>query len=131
MRPDISAALDDLNATLTTIEKVMDPEEMSARVRELEQQAADPSLWDDPDHAQQVTSELSAVQGQLRKPTELRQRLAQARADEDDHEVDVLLQQLETLIDLADRSDVDTTQMEAVLAAETGALPVIPAPTDD
>ena len=35
MRPDISAALDDLNATLTTIEKVMDPEEMSARVREL------------------------------------------------------------------------------------------------
>ena len=62
---------------------------------------------------------------------ELRQRLTQARADEDDHEVDVLLQQLETLIDLADRSDVDTTQMEAVLAAETGALPVIPAPTDD
>ena len=62
---------------------------------------------------------------------ELRQRLAQARADEDDHEVDVLLQQLETLIDLADRSDVDTTQMEAVLAAETGALPVIPAPADD
>ncbi|NLA56843.1 MAG: PCRF domain-containing protein, partial [Corynebacterium humireducens] len=75
MRPELSAALDDLNSTLTTIEKVMDPEEMSARVRELEQQAADPSLWDDPDHAQQVTSELSAVQGKLRKLTDLRQRL--------------------------------------------------------
>lgn len=75
MRPELSAALDDLNSTLTTIEKVMDPEEMSARVRELEQQAADPSLWDDPDHAQQVTSELSVVQGKLRKLTDLRQRL--------------------------------------------------------
>jgi hypothetical protein len=59
---------------------------------------------------------------------ELRQKLAEARADEDDHLVDVLLQQLETLIDVADRSDVDTTQMEAVLAAETGTLPIIPDP---
>ena len=75
MRPELSAALEDLDSTLTTIEKVMDPEEMAARVRELEQQAADPSLWDDQDHAQQVTSELSAVQGKLRKLTDLRQRL--------------------------------------------------------
>lgn len=59
---------------------------------------------------------------------ELRQKLAEARADEDDHLVDVLLQQLETLIDVADRSDVDTTQMKAVLAAETGTLPIIPDP---
>jgi predicted kinase len=59
---------------------------------------------------------------------ELRQKLAEARADEDDHLVDVLLQQLETLSDVADRSDVDTTQMEAVLAAETGTLPIIPDP---
>ena len=75
MRPEISAELDSLDTTLTTIEKVMDPEEMSARVRELEQQASDPSLWDNPDHAQTVTSELSAVQGKLRKVTDLRQRL--------------------------------------------------------
>ena len=59
---------------------------------------------------------------------ELRQKLAEARADDDDHLVDALLQQLETLIDVADRSDVDTTQMEAVLAAETGTLPIIPDP---
>ena len=59
---------------------------------------------------------------------ELRQKLAEARADEDEHLVDVLLQQLETLIDVASRSDVDTTQMEAVLAAETGTLPIIPDP---
>ncbi|AGF71798.1 peptide chain release factor 2 [Corynebacterium halotolerans] len=76
MRPEISSDLDALDATLTTIEKVMDPEEMAARVRELEAQAADPSLWDDPDHAQKVTSELSSVQGRLRKLSDLRQRLS-------------------------------------------------------
>ncbi|WP_156230257.1 peptide chain release factor 2 [Corynebacterium occultum] len=76
MRPEITSALNELDATLSTIEKVMDPEEMSDRVRELEAQASDPSLWDDPDHAQGVTSELSAVQSRLRKITDLRQRVA-------------------------------------------------------
>ena len=75
MRPEISSDLDALDTTLGTIEKVMDPEEMAARVRELEAQAADPSLWDNPDHAQQVTSELSSVQSRLRRLRELRQRL--------------------------------------------------------
>lgn len=75
MRPEISAELSELDSTLTTIEKILNPEELSDRVRELEAQAADPGLWDNPDHAQQVTSELSHVQAELRKVTELRQRL--------------------------------------------------------
>lgn len=75
MRPEILAALNELDATLTTIEKVMDPEELASRFRELEQQASDPTLWDNPDHAQQVTTELSSVQAQLKKLTGLRQRI--------------------------------------------------------
>lgn len=75
MRPEILAALNELDATLTTIENVMDPEELASRVRELEQQASDPTLWDNPDHAQQVTTELSSVQAQLKKLTGLRQRI--------------------------------------------------------
>lgn len=61
---------------------------------------------------------------------ELRHRLAAAREDEDQHEEDVLLGDLETLVDIAGRSDVDTTELEAVLAVETGAIPIIPAPDD-
>ncbi|MGP6175141.1 peptide chain release factor 2 [Corynebacterium sp. A21] len=76
MRPEITSALNELDTTLSTIEKVMDPEAMSDRVRELEAQATDPTLWDNPDHAQTVTSELSAVQSRLRKITDLRQRLS-------------------------------------------------------
>ncbi|WP_408924720.1 peptide chain release factor 2 [Corynebacterium sp. YSMAA1_1_F7] len=75
MQPEVSADLSDLDGTLTTIEKVLDLNELGDRARELEDQSADPSLWDDPDHAQQVTSELSRVQAKLKKVTGLRQRL--------------------------------------------------------
>ena len=57
MRPEVTARLKQLETTLTTIEKVMDPEALAARIRELEAQAGDPSLWDDPTYAQKVTSE--------------------------------------------------------------------------
>ena len=75
MQPETQARIKDLEATLTTIEKVMDLDELAARARELEDQAGDPSLWDDPAHAQQVTTELSNVQGRLRKVQGLRTRI--------------------------------------------------------
>ena len=75
MQPEVTADLKELSSTLTTIEKVLDLDELSSRARELEDQAADPSLWDDPDHAQTVTSELSRVQAQLKKVRDVRQRL--------------------------------------------------------
>lgn len=75
MNPDVSQDLEDLNSTLTTIEKVVDVDDLKDQVRELEAQASDPSLWDDPDHAQQVTSKLSHVQAQIKKVTTLRQRI--------------------------------------------------------
>lgn len=75
MRPEQSAQLNELSATLTTIEKVMDPDALESRVRELEEMAGDPTLWDDPDHAQKITSELSAAQAKLRKLAALRGRI--------------------------------------------------------
>ena len=75
MHPEVSADVNDLDSTLTTIEKVLDLDELDSRARELEDQAADPSLWDNPDHAQSVTSEMSRVQATLKKVRALRQRL--------------------------------------------------------
>ncbi len=75
MRPEQSARLAELDSTLTTIEKVMDPAALAEQVRELEAQAGDPSLWDDPAHAQQVTSALSAAQAKIRKLESLRSRV--------------------------------------------------------
>ncbi len=75
MQPETQARIKDLSSTLSTIEKVMDLDVLRERARELEAQAGDPSLWDDPAHAQQVTTELSNVQSRLKKVTSLRSRI--------------------------------------------------------
>ncbi|RBO83652.1 peptide chain release factor 2 (bRF-2) [Nocardia puris] len=75
VHPDVSADLAELDTTLKTVESVLDIEELRRRIDELEHQAADPDLWNDQEHAQQVTSELSHAQGELRRAEELRQRL--------------------------------------------------------
>ncbi len=75
MQPDVSADLDELDATLTTVERVLDIDELARRIDELEHQAADPDLWNDQDHAQKVTSELSYAQATLRRAKDLRSRL--------------------------------------------------------
>ena len=75
VHPDVIADLAELETTLKTIESVLDVEELRRRIDELEHQAADPSLWNNQEHAQQVTSQLSHAQSELRRVEELRQRL--------------------------------------------------------
>ncbi len=72
---EFDAALRDLTGKLTQIESVMDLDALRAQVADLEQQASSPNLWDDPEAAQKVTSQLSHRQGELRRVSELRQRL--------------------------------------------------------
>src|ERR1700694_5239283 len=64
-----------LDATLTTVERVLDVEGLRGRIEKLEHEASDPNLWDDQSRAQRVTSELSHTQGALRRVEDLRQRL--------------------------------------------------------
>ncbi|CAB4879455.1 unannotated protein [freshwater metagenome] len=68
-----------LDATLTSVEKVLNIPKLLAEAGELETQAAAPDLWDDQANAQAVTSRLSFVQGEIRKVAELRQRLDDAK----------------------------------------------------
>ncbi len=75
VHPDVSADLGDLDTTLRTVESVVDVEQLRHRINELEHQAADPELWNDQEHAQQVTSQLSHSQTELRRVEELRSRL--------------------------------------------------------
>ena len=75
MQPETHSRINTLSAMLSTIEKVMDLDVLAERARELEAQAGDPSLWHDPAHAQQVTTELSNVQARLKKVSSLRSRI--------------------------------------------------------
>jgi peptide chain release factor 2 len=75
VNPDVAADIKELSDTLASVEAVTDLDALRAAIAELEQQAAKPDLWDDPESAQQVTSQLSHKQSELRRLEELRQRL--------------------------------------------------------
>ena len=116
MRPETSAELTALDTTLTSIEKVMNPADLSDRVRELAAKAADPSLWDDPEHAQQVTSELSQVQVQLKRLQSLRSRLTDLPimyelAEEEGEGTDIADEELADL-----RADIDALEVTTMLS---------------
>lgn len=73
--PDVAEALGELEQTLSGIEKVLDVPRLRERAAELEQEASAPDLWDDQTNAQRVTSQLSLVQGDIRRIESLRSRL--------------------------------------------------------
>ncbi|AZA12966.1 peptide chain release factor 2 [Corynebacterium choanae] len=75
MHPDVLADITDLEKTLTAIEQVKNPDQLAETIRELEEKASDPSLWDDQEYAQSVTSKLSAVQNEAQRLRDFRQRL--------------------------------------------------------
>lgn len=72
---DFSAEIPHLRSTLESIEKVTDLDTLTARIADLEKQAAAPDLWDDPEAAQKVTSDLSHAQAEKRRVSELSSRI--------------------------------------------------------
>ncbi|MYW04669.1 peptide chain release factor 2 [Streptomyces sp. SID3343] len=72
---DPSEELKSVESTMASIEAVLDLDKMRADVADLNEQAAAPDLWDDPEAAQKVTSRLSYLQGELRRVEDLRRRL--------------------------------------------------------
>ena len=60
---------------MASIEAVVDLDALRAEIKRLNEEAAAPDLWDDQAKAQQVTSRLSHVQGELSRVEGLRRRL--------------------------------------------------------
>ena len=67
--------IDTVDATLVSIEKVLDLPKLRQQAAELEVEAGVPNLWDDPEAAQKITSRLSRVQSEITKLSGLRQRV--------------------------------------------------------
>ena len=67
--------IDAIDATLISIEKVLDLPKLRKQAAELEVEAGVPNLWDDPEAAQKITSRLSRVQSEITKLSGLRQRV--------------------------------------------------------
>ncbi|GAA0957605.1 peptide chain release factor 2 [Kribbella koreensis] len=73
--PDFDADLKQLDATLTSIEKVLDLEGMRRDIADLGEQVAAPDLWNDQANAQKVTSKLSRLEADLDRVVKLRGRI--------------------------------------------------------
>ena len=72
---DVAEELKELDQTLSSIEAVVDLDALRHELAELNEKAAAPDLWDDQERAQEVTSRLSYVQGELNRVESLRRRL--------------------------------------------------------
>jgi peptide chain release factor 2 len=73
--PDLETQIKALQATMHTIEQVLDLGAMRAEIAALGEEVAAPDLWDDQTNAQRVTGRLSILQGDLDRFTNLQDRL--------------------------------------------------------
>ena len=110
MAIEFSEEIQSLRTTMENISAVVQPERLRAQIEELSQQAAAPDLWDDPSHAQEVTSQLSHRQSELDRVLAMEERI-------DD---------LEAIVDMArENAESDPSEAEDIFAeaeADLGAL---------
>jgi peptide chain release factor 2 len=108
--PDIETQIKQLQATMRTIEQVLDVDDMRKEIAELGEQVSAPDLWDDQANAQKITGRLSTLQGELERFTSLQSRiddlsvlleLAQEEGDEDSmKEAESELQRIHKAVEL-------------------------------
>lgn len=72
---DFSTNLAAVRQTFKTISDAVRPAKLKATIADLEKKAAAPDLWNDTDRAQEVTSALSEAQAQLKRVTDMKQRI--------------------------------------------------------
>ena len=114
-----------LDATLVSIEKVLDLPKLKVDAITLEADASAPDLWDDPEKAQVVTSKLSRVQATINRLSTIRRRL---------EDVPVLLElaaednDQKALLDAGLELDAVNTELFPLLGTPPLPGPVPPAP---
>ncbi|WP_427383456.1 peptide chain release factor 2 [Janibacter sp. G56] len=93
MAVDFVSEIQNLRTTMSQVREVTDVSALEAQIKDLEDQSADPHLWDDQEKAQQVNSALS-----------------RAKAEHDRIiGMDARIDDLETLVEMAvEESDADT-----------------------
>ena len=106
---DFSQGIAELRAKYDMIAKAVDLNALREQIKELEQEASAPGLWDDPDNAQKVTSRLSAAESQLKRITSAGSRI-------DDVETLVELGREEEDQDTLNEAEVEIKDVHKTLA---------------
>ncbi|KAA8817655.1 peptide chain release factor 2 [Bifidobacterium callitrichos] len=117
---DYSQAIADVRSKYDSIAKALDVDRIKADIKELEQQAAAPGLWDDPENAQKVTSRLSAAESQLKKLQSAGSRIDDVetlvelgREEEDQDSLDDAQNELKSIAE-----DLDAMEIQTLLDGE-------------
>jgi peptide chain release factor 2 len=117
---DPTAEISELSSKLANVASVLNPEALTEEADKLREQAADPGLWGDPEHAQALTRRLAYVEGELARLEALQRRLDDTRimfellATEDDEPT-----RAEALRELAAlRKEIDQLEVRTLLAGE-------------
>jgi peptide chain release factor 2 len=117
---DVQGDLAALDATLSSIEKVLDLPRLRVELGDLEEQAGAPDLWDDTARAQEVTTRLSTVQSDIQRVEGLRRRLddlgvlfEMAAEEDDESTLGEAHNELETL-----RREIAALEVRTLLSGE-------------
>jgi peptide chain release factor 2 len=108
--------LKNLVATLGSIESVLDPTAMRAQLAELEEQAADPELWNDQDRAQRVTRRMASLRADLGRLDALHARLDDLAAAIELEDPDLLEEAAVSLPAL--QTDIEQLEIRTLLSGE-------------
>jgi peptide chain release factor 2 len=113
---DVTEELKTLDATLSSIESVLDLDRMRGDLAALEEQAADPTLWDDQERAQQLTSRLSHLRTDLTRVEGLRRRLDDLAAAVELDDAELLAEAANDLPEL--RREIESLEVRTLLSGE-------------
>jgi peptide chain release factor 2 len=117
---DPADEISELSSKLGSIAAVLDPDAMRNEAERLREQAADPDLWADQQHAQEVTRRLSYLEGDLARLENLRRRLDDTQvmfelAESENDEPT----RAEAASDLAElRKEIDELEVRTLLSGE-------------
>ena len=120
MATDFTQEIKDLRATMASVREVTDLASLERQIADLEQEAADPSLWDDQERAQQVTSGLSRAKAEHDRVTGMDARIDDLEAlvemGQEEDDADTLAEAEKELVTI--RKAVGELEVRTLLAGE-------------
>lgn len=108
---DLSSEIRQIRGTFATIAEVSDLPKLEKEIAQLEIEAQEPTLWDNPESAQKITSALSRKQAQINKIKEIASRL-------DDLEVLISLANSESDKSAANEATAELENLKKLVAEQ-------------
>ncbi len=111
MAIEFSEEIQALRTSMENILAVVQPDVLRTQIDELSEQATAPDLWDDPAHAQEVTSKLSHRQSDLERVTKMGERI-----DDLDTMIEMAKEEPEEFVDFLAEAESDLKALKEDLS---------------